>query len=117
MVMSLGADEVIDDAKEDFTKDAKTYDLIFDIIGATTFRRCQHSLKPHGVFLRNIMRLTDMVRILWTSTSGGKKLKAAGPRKIRKERISSQNLSRLESSNRSSTEVIPWSRSRKRSST
>jgi len=75
MVKSLGADEVIDYTKEDFTKDAKTYDLIFDIVGATTFRRCQHSLKPHGVFLQNIMELTDIVRILWTSISGGQKLK------------------------------------------
>jgi NADPH:quinone reductase-like Zn-dependent oxidoreductase len=75
MVKSLGADEVIDYTKEDFTKDAKTCDLIFDIVGATTFRRCQHSLKPHGVFLQNIMELTDIVRILWTSISGGKKLK------------------------------------------
>ena len=75
MVKSLGADKVIDYTKEDFSRDAKTYDLIFDIVGATTFRRCQHSLKPHGVFLQNIMGLTDMVRILWTSVAGGKKLK------------------------------------------
>jgi NADPH:quinone reductase-like Zn-dependent oxidoreductase len=75
MVRSLGADKVIDYNKEDFTKGAKTYDLIFDIVGATSFRRCQHSLKPHGVFLQNIMGLTDMVRILWTSVDGGKKLK------------------------------------------
>ena len=75
MVRSLGADRVIDYTKEDFTKDAKTYDLIFDIVGATTFSRCQHSLKPRGVFLQNIMGLTDMVRILWTSIAGGKKLK------------------------------------------
>jgi NADPH:quinone reductase-like Zn-dependent oxidoreductase len=32
-----------------------TYDLIFDIVGATTFDRCQNSLKPQGVFLQNIM--------------------------------------------------------------
>ena len=75
MVKSLGADKVIDYTKEDFTKNAKTYDLIFDIVGATTFDRCQHSLKPHGVFLQNIMGLTDMVRILWTSIAGGKKIK------------------------------------------
>ena len=73
--MVAGFCEVIDYTKEDFTKDAKTYDLIFDIVGATTFRRCQHSLKPHGVFLQNIMELTDIVRILWTSISGGQKLK------------------------------------------
>jgi NADPH:quinone reductase-like Zn-dependent oxidoreductase len=75
MVKSLGADKVIDYTKEDFTKSTETYDLIFDIVGATTFDRCQHSLKPHGVFLQNIMGLTDMVRILWTSIAGGKKIR------------------------------------------
>jgi NADPH:quinone reductase-like Zn-dependent oxidoreductase len=44
-------------------------------VGATTFDRCQQSLKPHGVFLQNIMGLTDIVRILTSSIAGGKKLK------------------------------------------
>ncbi len=75
MVKSLGADGVIDYTKEDFTKNGTAYDLIFDIVGATTFDRCEQSLKSQGVFLQNIMGLTDMVRILWTSIIGGKKLK------------------------------------------
>jgi NADPH:quinone reductase-like Zn-dependent oxidoreductase len=50
MVKLLGADKVLDYAKEDFTKNNATYDLIFDIVGATTFDRCQHSLKPRGVW-------------------------------------------------------------------
>ena len=45
MVKSLGADTVIDYTKEDFTANGQTYDLIFDIVGATTFGRCQRSLK------------------------------------------------------------------------
>jgi len=75
MVKSLGADKVIDYTQEDFTTKADTYDLIFDIVGATTFDLCQHTLKPHGVFLQNIMGLDAMARILWTSIVGGKKLK------------------------------------------
>jgi NADPH:quinone reductase-like Zn-dependent oxidoreductase len=75
MVRSLGADTVVDYTKEDFTKDARTYDLIFDIVGASSFNRCQQSLKTHGVFLQNIMGLTTLLRILWTSIAGGKKLK------------------------------------------
>src|ERR1700704_4849688 len=70
MVKSLGADKVIDYTREDFTKNAETYDLIFDVVGATTFDRCQNSLKPQGVFLQNIMGLTDLARILWTSITG-----------------------------------------------
>ena len=75
LVKSLGADTVIDYTRDDFTKNGKTYDLIFDVVGATTFDRCQHSLKPNGVFLQNIMELTDVVRVLWTSIAGRKKIK------------------------------------------
>ena len=52
---SLGADRVIDDTKEDFTSAAKTYDLIFDIVGATSCRFCRHSLKLRESFPQNIM--------------------------------------------------------------
>jgi len=75
MVKSLGADKVIDYTKEDFTKNAETYDLVFDVVGATTFDHCQNSLKPRGVFLACIMGLTDMLRTLWTSITGGKKMR------------------------------------------
>ena len=67
LVKSLGADTVIDYTTDDFTKNGRTYDLIFDVVGATTFDCCQGSLKPHGIFLQNIMELTDVVRALWTS--------------------------------------------------
>jgi NADPH:quinone reductase-like Zn-dependent oxidoreductase len=75
MVKSLGVDKIVDYTKEDVTKNGKTYDVIFDIVGATTFDRCKNSLKPQGVFLQNIMGVTDMFRYLWTSMTAGKKLK------------------------------------------
>lgn len=75
LVRFLGADKVIDYTREDFTKDVKTYDLIFDVVGGTTFDRCQNSLKPNGVFLQNIMELTDIARVLWTSIASRKKIK------------------------------------------
>ena len=75
LVKSLGADKVIDYTRDDFTKNGNTYDLIFDVVGGTTFDRCQNSLKPNGVFLQNIMELTDIVRVLWTSITSRKKIK------------------------------------------
>jgi NADPH:quinone reductase-like Zn-dependent oxidoreductase len=75
MVTALGADKAVDYTKEDFTRNGQVYDLIFDIVGATTFDRCQDSLKPKGVFLQNIIGLTDVIRILRTSVTGGKRLK------------------------------------------
>jgi NADPH:quinone reductase-like Zn-dependent oxidoreductase len=75
LVKALGADSVTDYTREDFTKSGHTFDLIFDVVGATTFDRCQSSLKPNGVFLQNIMELSDIVRVLWTAITGGKKIK------------------------------------------
>ncbi|MFY9580836.1 MAG: NAD(P)-dependent alcohol dehydrogenase [Gaiellaceae bacterium] len=51
LVRSLGADEVIDYLQEDFTKNGKTYDVIFDAVGKHSFRRCRRSLKPGGIYL------------------------------------------------------------------
>ena len=75
LVKALGADSVIDYTREDFTENGNTYDLIFDVVGGTTFQRCQSSLKPNGVFLQNIMELSDIVRVFWTSIAGGRKIK------------------------------------------
>ena len=88
MVTALGADTVIDYTKEDFTRNGQAYDLIFDIVGATTFDRCQDSLKPTGVFLQNIMGVADMIRILRTSSAGGKKLKGG----VALENVARMNL-------------------------
>jgi NADPH:quinone reductase-like Zn-dependent oxidoreductase len=51
LVRSLGADEVVDYQQEDFTKNGKTYDVIFDAVGKHSFRRCRRSLKPGGIFI------------------------------------------------------------------
>lgn len=51
LVRSLGADEVIDYTRDDFTKNGQTYDVIFDAVGKHSFRRCRRSLKPGGLFL------------------------------------------------------------------
>ena len=54
LVRSLGADEVVDYEQEDFTKNGKTYDIIFDAVGKHSFRRCRRSLKRGGTSSRPI---------------------------------------------------------------
>jgi NADPH:quinone reductase-like Zn-dependent oxidoreductase len=51
LVRSLGAQEVIDRLREDFTKNGQTYDVIFDAVGKHSFRRCRRSLNPGGVYV------------------------------------------------------------------
>ena len=48
---ALGADHVIDYAREDFTQNGETYDLIFDVLGKSSFAQCKGSLKPNGIYL------------------------------------------------------------------
>ena len=51
LMQSLGADEVVDHLREDFTTNGKTYDVIFDAVGKHSFRRSRRSLNPGGTFL------------------------------------------------------------------
>jgi NADPH:quinone reductase-like Zn-dependent oxidoreductase len=51
LVRSLGAREVLDRLKQDFTKAEKTYDVIFDAVGKHSFRRCRRSLKRDGIYI------------------------------------------------------------------
>jgi len=51
LVKSLGADQVIDYAKEDFTKSGRVYDVIFDAVGKTSLSRSKGALKENGVYL------------------------------------------------------------------
>ena len=51
VVRGLGAHHVIDRLTEYFTDDGQTYDVIFDAVGKHSFRRCRHSLTPHGIYV------------------------------------------------------------------
>ncbi len=44
LVKSLGADKVIDYTNEDFTMNGEKYDLIFDILGRSSFSRCKEAV-------------------------------------------------------------------------
>ncbi len=47
---ALGADHVVDHAREDFTRQGKRYDLILDLIARRPVFACQRALKPHGTY-------------------------------------------------------------------
>jgi NADPH:quinone reductase-like Zn-dependent oxidoreductase len=85
LVRSLGADDVIDYQHQDFTKNGKTYDVIFDAVGKHTFMRCRQSLKPGGIYIA-----TDGFRnlplALWTARIG-KRRAALGIAKYTKQDV------------------------------
>jgi NADPH:quinone reductase-like Zn-dependent oxidoreductase len=73
-VKSLGADHVIDYTREDFTQSSETYDLIFDILGKSSFSRCKSVLKPGGILLCASFKLKQLLQMAWTSRNGNQKV-------------------------------------------
>ena len=51
LVRGLGADRVIDYTAEDFTKDERTYDVVLDSVGKSSFGRCKRLLTPGGIYI------------------------------------------------------------------
>jgi len=73
-VKALGADKVIDYTQQDFTRNGATYDLIFDILGKSSFARGKHSLRPNGRYLLASFKLKQLVQMLWTKIAGNQKV-------------------------------------------
>lgn len=73
MVKSLGADQVIDYTKEDFTKNGHTYDIIFDTVGKSSFDHSKDALTEEGIYLNPVMGLRILLQTALTSQIGSKK--------------------------------------------
>ena len=75
LVKSLGAHEVIDYTKADFTQQHKSWDIILDIVvGKTSFSRCKKSLNPGGLYLAVAGGLKELIQMIWTSLGADKKV-------------------------------------------
>ncbi len=72
MLRAIGANHVIDYTREDFTKNGKTYDVIIDIVGKSSFSRSVKSLKQYGAYILGNPSLSSMIRGSWISMTTGK---------------------------------------------
>jgi 2-desacetyl-2-hydroxyethyl bacteriochlorophyllide A dehydrogenase len=81
LVRSLGADAVVDYTQEDFTRNGKKYDVIFDAVGMHSFRRSRRSLKRGGTYIETDLGFMWHVPlfILLTRWVGDKKVKMGIP--------------------------------------
>lgn len=86
IVKSLGADEVIDYTKTDYTKIDKTFTFVFDAVGKSSFFKCKKLLKRGGTFFStDLGNFSQNVFLsLWTGIFGklpsGKKVLFPLPR-------------------------------------
>jgi NADPH:quinone reductase-like Zn-dependent oxidoreductase len=78
MARTLGADRVIDYTQEDFTRDGRTYDLIFAANGYQSLAAYKRALAPQGIYVmaggKPGQILQAMLLGSWLSEKGGKKL-------------------------------------------
>jgi NADPH:quinone reductase-like Zn-dependent oxidoreductase len=51
LVKELGAGRVIDHTAQDFTRDDRSYDVVMDAVGKSSFGRCRRLLRPRGLYL------------------------------------------------------------------
>jgi len=82
IVKSLGAGEVRDYTREDFTKIDKTFYVVFDAVGKSSFFRCKRLIKPGGAYLTTDLGFLaqNLFLILLTSKIGSKKVMLAIPK-------------------------------------
>lgn len=75
LMRSLGAERVIDYAKEDYVKDDARYDLIVDVVGRRGVARRLKLLKADGVYFLAFAGFRHVLLSLWTSLTSRKSLK------------------------------------------
>lgn len=66
LVRSLGADRVIDYARDDFTGDRAAYDVVFDAVGKRSFWQARKALTPTGVYLTTVPSLAILLQSPFT---------------------------------------------------
>lgn len=76
LLQSLGADEVIDYSKRDFTKSIHNYDFVFDAVGKSSYKICKPLLEKKGIYISTELGKNgaNVFLALFTAIFGGKKV-------------------------------------------
>jgi NADPH:quinone reductase-like Zn-dependent oxidoreductase len=82
LMRSLGADQVIDYAHEDFTRTGQRYDLILDFVASRSVFDCRRALRPKGRYVVVGGSIPRLLQVLilgpWISVTTGKKMGILG---------------------------------------
>lgn len=74
LVKSIGADEVIDYTKEDFTQNGEMYDVIFDTVNSISVSRSKKSLHKNGKMILSAAGMPEMLQGAWISMTSSQKV-------------------------------------------
>jgi NADPH:quinone reductase-like Zn-dependent oxidoreductase len=74
MVCALGADEVIDYTRQDIVECGKSFDVIIDILGKSSFDHVRPSLAPNGRLVYVSFKERQLLQMLVTAFSRGPKV-------------------------------------------
>lgn len=72
LVTALGAERVVDYAREDFMIEGQSYDVIMDCVGNAPFERAAACINPGGALLLVISDLKGILLAPWRSRRSGK---------------------------------------------
>jgi NADPH:quinone reductase-like Zn-dependent oxidoreductase len=84
LVRSLGADEVIDYTREEYTGRGAIHDAVIDAVGKTTFLRARRALRPGGIFVATDAgpQLESLLMVIPSRFIGSRRVKFAMGRRL-----------------------------------
>lgn len=77
LVRSLGAARVLDYAADDLTAQVAVFDVVFDTVATSSFRRCRQALVPTGVYLTTAPSPVAAVQTLLTRRTRRRRVRLA----------------------------------------
>jgi NADPH:quinone reductase-like Zn-dependent oxidoreductase len=80
LARSLGADTVIDYAREDPVPSGASYDVIFDAHGGVGFARARSALASKGIYATTLPTPAVVLSLLWRKLAGGRRIVPANMR-------------------------------------
>lgn len=94
LVKALGADAVIDYSESEFSEIGEQYDVVFDAVGKSSFRKAARAIVPGGIYMTTVPSFSIIPQALWTTRFGERKARISFTG-LRKPGEKSQDLETL----------------------